>query len=195
MGKSLNCQWMAFAWIWQQIAKQIYFPTSISESWLLRRNQNCKADSSPERTIPPTLPSRSKTIVEKKLGGLPATQDWLERSRQKVQKSETKMQENLYKAERRGTVSDKMVLQLLHLGLDQTDTTVKMWPNSLSGLFRSKNGNVSGRVGTMRDDQDRGDGSHQDHLGLLKVHKESFSSSNILSHLLTVVDVLRRGAS
>ena len=30
------------------------------------------------------------------------------------------MQENLYKAERRGTVSDKMVLQLLHLGLDQT---------------------------------------------------------------------------
>ena len=120
MGKSLNCQWMAFAWIWQQIAKQIYFLTSISESWLLRSNQNCKADSSPERTIPPTLTSRSKTIVEKKLGGLPATQDWLERSRQKVQKSETKMQENLYKAERRGTVSDKMVLQLLHLGLDQT---------------------------------------------------------------------------
>ena len=114
---------MAFAWIWQQIAKQIYFPTSISESWLLRPNQNCKADSSPGGTLPPTLPSRSKTIAEKKLGGLTATQSWLERSRQKVQKSETKMQENLYKVERRGTVSDKMVLQLLHLGLDQTCLT------------------------------------------------------------------------
>ena len=190
MGKSLNCQWMAFAWIWQQIAKQIDFPTSISESWLLRRNQNCKADSSPGRTLPPTLPSAVKPSLRK---SWEASQP--PRTTQKVQKSETKMQENLYKAERRGTVSDKMVLQLLHLGLDQTDTTVKMWPNSLSGLFRSKNGNVSGRVGTMRDDQDRGDGSHQDHLGLLKVHKESFSSSSILSHLLAVVDVLRRGAS
>ena len=118
MGKSLNCQWMAFAWIWQQIAKQIYFPTSISESWLLRRNQNCKADSSPGRTLPPTLPSAVKPSLRK---SWEASQP--PRTTQKVQKSETKMQENLYKAERRGTVSDKMVLQLLHLGLDQTCLT------------------------------------------------------------------------
>ena len=77
MGKSLNCQWMAFAWIWQQIAKQIYFPTSISESWLLRRNQNCKADSSPERTIPPTLPSAVKPSLRKSWeASQPPRTDW-----------------------------------------------------------------------------------------------------------------------
>ena len=183
---------MAFAWIWQQIAKQIYFPTSISESWLLRRNQNCKAGSSPGRTIPPTLPFRSKTIVEKKLGGLTATQDWAKSAKIRDKNAGKSLQgweawnsfrQNGFTAFAPGSRPDL------------PDKTVKMWPNSLSGLFRSKNGNVSGRVGTMRDDQDRGDGSHQDHLGLLKVHKESFSSSSILSHLLAVIDVLRWGAS